>query len=184
MTMLDRNFFARPTLEVAEELVGCHLVYEHPDGVRGGRIVETEAYIGTEDLACHARSGKTKRNAPMFGPAGHAYIYLIYGIHHCLNIVTEQDGFPAAVLIRALERDKGVGRCHGPGRLTRALGLDLSENDLDMTAPPLYVEPREGEVTVEATTRIGVDYAGNWARKPWRFLDPASEHLSAPIKAR
>ena len=180
----DRAYYDRSTLEVAQDLIGCRLVHEHPKGLRAGRIVETEAYIGTDDLACHARSGKTKRNAPMFGPAGHAYVYLIYGIHHCLNIVTEQTEFPAAVLIRALERDEGVGRCHGPGRLTRALGVELSHNALDMTTPPLYVEAREVEPTIEATTRIGVDYAGQWARKPWRFLDPASKHLSAPIKAR
>ncbi len=182
--ILDRAFYDRPTLEVAQDLIGCRLVHETPDGPRAGRIVETEAYIGTEDLACHARSGKTKRNAPMFGPAGHAYVYLIYGIHHCLNVVTEQKDFPAAVLIRALECEDGVDRCHGPGRLTRALGIDLSHNDLDMVAPPLYVEARSAEPGIEATTRIGVDYAGRWARKPWRFLDPASKHLSAPIKAR
>ena len=182
--MLDRTFYDRPTLEVAQDLIGCHLVHELPDGQRRGRIVETEAYIGTEDLACHARSGKTDRNAPMFGPAGFSYIYLIYGIHHCLNVVTQEEGFPAAVLIRALEPEPGVGRSHGPGRLTRALGLDLSHNNLDMTAPPLFVEPREQQPEVTATTRIGVDYAGQWARKPWRFLEPTTKHLSAPIKAR
>lgn len=178
---LDRAFYDRPTLEVAQDLIGCRLVHEHPEGLRGGLIVETEAYIGSEDLACHARSGKTKRNAPMFGPAGHAYVYLIYGIHHCLNVVTEQDGFPAAVLIRALEREEGIGRCHGPGRLTRAMGIDLSHSALDMTVSPLYVEPRQAQPEIEATTRIGVDYAGQWARKPWRFVDPTSKHLSAPI---
>lgn len=180
----DRAYYDRSTLEVAQDLIGCRLVHEHPKGLRAGRIVETEAYIGTDDLACHARSGKTKRNAPMFGPAGHAYVYLIYGIHHCLNIVTEKDGFPAAVLIRALEREEGIGRCHGPGRLTRALGIDLTHNALDMTSAPLYIEPRQDQPEIEATTRIGVGYARNWARKPWRFLDPASKHLSAPIKAR
>jgi DNA-3-methyladenine glycosylase len=185
--MLARSFYQRPTLSVARELVGCVLVHEVDGRRRGGRIVETEAYTGPADAASHARCGMTKRNAPMFGPPGYAYVYLIYGMHHCLNLVTMRTGFPAAVLIRALEPlDDEIGPCSGPGRLTKALGIDLRQNGLDVTLPPLYVErmkpTRRGAVRVLRTPRIGVDYAGKWAQKPWRFVDAESRHLSVRLK--
>jgi len=179
---LARAFYDRPTLEVARDLIGCRLVHEIDGARRTGRIVETEAYDGPKDAASHAHRGLTRRNAPMFGPPGHAYVYLIYGIHHCLNLVTMEQGYPAAVLVRALEPEGAVGPCHGPGRLTRALGIDLSHNGLDLTGPPLYVEPRRGPPPSIATTpRIGVAYAGRWASRPWRFVERTSRHLSVPL---
>jgi DNA-3-methyladenine glycosylase len=158
---LPRSFYARPTLTVARELLGCILVH----GDKRVRIVETEAYVGPEDLACHAARGRrTARNEVMYGEAGHAYVYFIYGIYHCLNVVTERPGFPAAVLIRA-----GEPGAKGPGVLCRELGLTRVHNGLDLTCSELLIEPGcAGEPIVE-TTRIGVDYAGEWAAKPWRF---------------
>lgn len=177
--MLKRSFYARSTVHVARDLIGCYLVHETARGRLGGRIVETEAYVGMEDLACHARSGPTARNAPMFGPPGHAYVYLIYGLHYCLNISTQREGYPAAVLVRALEPYEGVGPCNGPGRLTRALQIDLRHTGQDMTCPPLFVERRRCRPdAIEATPRINVDYAGEWAGRPWRFIDSTSKHLS------
>jgi DNA-3-methyladenine glycosylase len=182
---LDRAFYDRPTLRVARELIGCVLVHELGGERRAGRIVETEAYDGTRDAASHAHRGRTRRNAPMFGPPGHAYVYLIYGIHHCLNLVTRGEGYPAAVLIRALEPLDRVGPCHGPARLTRALGIDLRHNGLDVTAPPLYVEPRPHRAgPIVTTARIGVAYAGSCAGRPWRFVERTSRHLSVPLGRR
>jgi DNA-3-methyladenine glycosylase len=148
------------------------------DELKSGVIVETEAYLGPHDLACHAARGRTARTEVMFGPPGHAYVYLIYGMHHCVNAVTEQDGFAAAVLIRALEPDPGVdGRTDGPGRLCKALGIDRSHNGADLTRPgALYVTPGDRPVKVGRPTgeigvgpRIGVAYAGEWAEAPLRF---------------
>lgn len=178
---LDRAFFDRPTLTVARALVGCVLVHEVRGRRRAGRIVETEAYDGFRDAASHAHRGRTARNAPMFGPPGHAYVYLIYGMHNCLNLVTREEGYPAAVLIRALEPEAPrLGPCHGPGRLTRALKIDRRHDGLDIAGDGrLRVEPRPIPVRrVMRTPRIGVDYAGPWADKPWRFIDPNSPHLS------
>lgn len=185
--MLKRAFFDRPTLRVARDLIGCHLVHVVGSGdLRRGRIVETEAYRGIDDQACHARMGPTERNAPMFGPPGHAYVYLIYGIHHCLNLVTQRRGYPAAVLIRALEPLEGLALpCHGPGRLTRAMAIDRRHDGIDVTRRPLYLEPRppgRRRQRVVTTPRIGVDYAGAWADKPWRFVDPESAHLSVKLR--
>ena len=182
--ILDRRFYARPTLKVARELIGCVLVHEIRGRRRAGRIVETEAYDGLRDAASHAHRGRTARNAVMFGPEGHAYVYLIYGIHHCLNLVTREEGYPAAVLVRALEPlGPRLGPCHGPGRLTRALKIDLGHNGLDVTrGARLYVEPPQTPVRrVTRTPRIGVDYAGAWADKAWRFVDPQSKHLSVKL---
>lgn len=173
MTPLPRAFFERPTLAVARDLLGALLVHHTPDGRRlAGRITETEAYVG-EDAASHARFGPTSRARLMFGEAGHAYVYLIYGMYHCVNIVTEQPGFPAAVLIRAAEtRDGAAGRrASGPGLLCRALEIDRSLNGADVTAPPLFLEPGEpfSDDHVTLGPRVGVAYAGDWASRPWRF---------------
>src|SRR6185436_3133586 len=154
---LPRDFYARPTLDVARDLVGAVLVHETPAGVAAGVIVETEAYIGESDPACHAAPGPTRRNAPLYGPPGIAYVYLNYGIHYLVNAVTEAEGHPAAVLIRALapldgiplmeERRAANGRridandlCRGPGNLTRALGISLSHNLCDLVSSPLLIE--------------------------------------------
>ena len=178
--VLPRAFYHRSTLRVARELIGCTLVHEIDGERRAGRIVETEAYDGPRDRASHGHRGLTARNAPMFGPPGHAYVYLIYGIHHCLNLVTREEGYAAAVLIRALEPESATGRCNGPGRLTRSLGIDLSHSGIDLCGPPLYVEAGPTPGRVARAPRVGVDYAAEWAEKRWRFLDPTSRELSVP----
>jgi DNA-3-methyladenine glycosylase len=180
--VLSREFYARPTLTVAEELIGKVLVHRTPTGVASGMIVETEAYIGEDDPACHAACGPTRRNAPLYGPPGIAYVYLNYGIHYLVNAVTEAEGHPAAVLIRALEpidnvrlmtrrRTGGTNidvhrLCRGPGNLTRALGITLAENALDLTDSPLRIEDR-GLVAgpVSWGPRIGIRVA---MKRPWR----------------
>jgi DNA-3-methyladenine glycosylase len=185
---LPRSFYARPTVEVARELLGCWLVHELPEGRREGRIVETEAYVGPEDRASHASRGRTARTEIMFGPPGYAYVYLIYGMHHCLNVVTEAVGYPAAVLIRALEPGAGVSLpTNGPGRLCRALGIDRRHNGRDLVTSSLWIERRGREPPydeIAAAGRVGVDYAGEWAARPWRFLISASPHVSVRPRGR
>jgi DNA-3-methyladenine glycosylase len=160
---LPRDFYVRPTLEVARDLIGKVLVHVTPSGTAAGAIVEAEAYIGESDPACHAAPGPTTRNAPLYGPPGYAYVYLNYGMHCLVNAVTEPEGSPAAVLIRALapidgvdlmrrRRARGTGRkpaaipeaalCRGPGNLTRALGISLRDNRLDLCGDRLYIEDR------------------------------------------
>ncbi|NLE43798.1 MAG: DNA-3-methyladenine glycosylase [Chloroflexi bacterium] len=193
--MLTRAFFDRDTLTVTRELLGQRLVREL-DGVRiAGRIVEVEAYIGQGDAACHARSGRTKRNASMFGPPGHAYVYFIYGMHHCLNIVTELDGQAAAVLIRALEPVEGLGamRAHrggvsdrrlttGPGCLCQALAIDRSLDGVDLCAPgaALFIEiaPRIPDSEVAVSPRIGIRGDTAALSAPWRMYLRGSEYVS------
>lgn len=186
MKKLSRSFYARDCLQVAPELVGKWLVHRMHEGVLSGRIVEVEAYVHEEDQACHARFGRTNRNAIMYGPAGHAYIFLIYGMYDCFNVVTEPEGSPAAILIRALEPGPGVAeRSDGPGKLCRALHLTRAQNHLDLCGDRLWLEDRgEDAARIVATPRIGVDYAGEWAKKPWRFVDADSQHLSKKISAK
>jgi DNA-3-methyladenine glycosylase len=168
---LSRAYFNRSTLTVARSLIGKHLVREHRKGIVAGKIVEVEAYVGPQDKACHASKGRTPRTEVMFGPAGVAYVYLVYGIYHCLNVVTDQAGFPAAVLIRAVEVDGTL--IDGPGRLCRAFEIDRSLNQLDLTiGEQLWFEDRGVLIQrgrIGRFPRIGVDYAGSWAKKPWRF---------------
>lgn len=170
-TILSRTHFTRPTLAVARSLIGKYLVRSINGSLLAGRIVEVEAYIGGEDKACHASKGRTPRTDVMFGPGGLAYVYLIYGMHHCLNVVTERENVPAAVLIRAVELEGKL--IDGPGRLCRVLQIDRSLNRLDMTrGEDLWFEDRGTHVRrgeIGAFPRIGVDYAGEWAKKPWRF---------------
>jgi len=148
---------------------------------RSGIIVETEAYLGEEDGASHARAGLTQRTAPMFGPPGRAYVYLCYGIHEMFNVTTLPEGEASAVLVRALEPGDGVTQpTHGPGRLTRALGITREHNGLSLQGPVLTLE-RARQVengAVGTSPRIGVDFAGAWAEKPWRYFDCTSSHLS------
>jgi DNA-3-methyladenine glycosylase len=177
--ILPREFYARPTLDVTQELIGKVLVHETPAGLTAGVIVETEAYIGESDPACHAAPGPTRRNAPLYGPPGIAYVYLNYGIHYLVNAVTEPDGWPAAVLIRALEPLEGeplmrrrrasfagkrpedipaASLCRGPGNLTRALGISLKQNLRDLVGSSLRIEdhgiaPRD----VDWSPRIGIN---------------------------
>lgn len=169
--VLSQQYFSRPTVQVARSLIGKYLVRSIDGRVIAGKIIEVEAYVGPQDKACHASRGKTQRTEVMFGPGGTAYVYLIYGMYHCLNVVTEQEEFPAAVLIRAIEVD-GV-LIDGPGRLCRVLQIDRSLNRIDLTTQEsLWFEDRGGRILrgqVAALPRIGVDYAGAWAKKPWRF---------------
>jgi len=168
---LTRAYFNRPTLMVARSLIGKYLVRSIEGRAIAGKIIEVEAYVGPQDKACHASKGRTKRTDVLFGPPGQSYVYLIYGMYHCLNVVTEREEFPAAVLIRAIEVD-GV-LIDGPGRLCRALQIDLSLNRIDLTMQEsLWFEDRGGRILrgqVAAFPRIGVDYAGTWAKKPYRF---------------
>lgn len=168
---LSRTFFNRPTLTVARSLVGKYLVRENGAGLIVGKIIEAEAYIGPEDKACHASKGRTARTEVLFGPPGMSYVYLIYGMYYMLNVVTERAGFPAAVLIRAIEVN---GRLiDGPGKLCRELDIDRSLNQLDLThGRSLWFEDRGARIPrkqVRTFPRIGVAYAGVWAKKPWRF---------------
>lgn len=170
-TILARTYFNRPTLAVAKSLVGKYLVRESGKEVIAGKIVEVEAYVGPQDKASHASKGRTQRTDVMFGPAGFSYVYLVYGMYHCLNVVTERKEFPAAILIRAVEVE-GV-LIDGPGRLCRALEVDRSLNRIDMTVRErLWFEDRGGKVPgshIGAFPRVGVEYAGRWSKKPWRF---------------
>ena len=169
--LLSRDYFNRPTLIVARSLLGKYLVRFIDGREIAGKIIEVEAYVGHRDKACHASKGKTQRTEVMFGPGGLAYVYLIYGMYHCLNVVTEREAFPAAVLIRAIEFD-GV-LIDGPGRLCRALQIDRTLNRIDLTTQAsLWFEDRGGRIfrrQIAALPRIGVDYAGEWAKKLWRF---------------
>jgi DNA-3-methyladenine glycosylase len=170
-TTLTRAFFNRSTLTVARSLIGKYLVRDDGNGKVAGKIIEVEAYVGSQDKACHASKGRTARTDVMFGPPGVSYVYLVYGMHHLLNVVTERTDFPAAVLIRAIEVE-GV-LIDGPGKLCRALGIDRSLNRLDLTeGRRVWFEDRGTRVArkkIGAFPRIGVEYAGSWAKKPWRF---------------
>jgi DNA-3-methyladenine glycosylase len=184
---LPRTFFARSTLTVARDLIGARLVHDDGRTVRAGRIVETEAYLGPRDLAAHSSRGRTARTEVMFGPPGHAYIYFIYGFWNCLNVVTALPGVPHAVLVRAIEPLEGItDRTSGPGLLCRAMHIDRRLNGVDLTGDVLWLEPAPVSappVRIGRSPRIGVGYAGEWARRPWRFFDRASPHVS-PARPR
>ena len=187
MRPLPATFYARPTLDVLADIIGKVLVHDHPQGRTSGAIVEAEAYIGEDDPACHAAPGLTKRNAPLYGPPGRAYVYLNYGLHSLVNAVTEAEGKPAAILIRALApidgmdlmRQRRVARrrtgagpvadvdlCRGPGNLTVAMGIDLTLNTVDLTRGPLWIEDRGIVVgALDYSGRIGIRHA---ADRPWR----------------
>jgi DNA-3-methyladenine glycosylase len=183
MPILPRSFYNRPTLEVARDLLGKTLVRITPEGGMALRIVETEAYVGENDKACHASKGVTDRNRVMFGEPGHAYVYFIYGMYHCLNLVTERGGFPAAVLIRAGQPMYGMPDmarrrkttkppeiASGPGKLCMALGIDRTLNGVDLCEKgPLYVEDGYTPSDIISCARVGVDYAGEHKDLPWRF---------------
>jgi DNA-3-methyladenine glycosylase len=187
---LRAGFYARDPRKVAVDLLGCILIHRSPAGIASGFIVETEAYR-PEDPACHAYRGPTTRNHTMFGGPGLAYVYLSYGIHHLLNVVCEPRGTGSAVLIRALcplegrelmgrRRGRDLDLCNGPGRLTQALGIDVSKDGHDLTSGDLRIArgepPREGVV---ATTRIGIRRG---ADLPWRYLVPGDPNVSVPPK--
>lgn len=200
--VLSRRFYARPTLEVARDLIGKRLVHAAPEGAAAGAIVEVEAYVGEDDPACHAAAGFTQRNAPLYGPPGQAYVYVNYGLHHLFNAVTEPEGSPAAVLVRALEPVAGAplmrrrrGRaahrrrlpltaaelCRGPGNLTCALGITLEHSRGGLDGGRLFIEdcgPFEGRVAWGP--RIGIT-AG--ADRPWRCYAVGNPHVSGRVQA-
>ncbi len=189
MNWLLESFYARPALVVARELLGALLVVEGGGARRVGRIVETEAYIGEHDLACHAAKGVTPRTEVMFGPPGRAYVYLIYGMHHCFNVVTDTVGVGAAVLVRAVEPVEGLAvaeRTDGPGRVCKALGITREHNRAALCSPGLHLLPGAPvpEARVARGPRIGVDYAGAWAAEPFRFWVRDSQHVSRPPSGR
>ena len=189
---LPRSFYDRPTLDVARDLLGKVLVHNRRGVVTSGIIVEVEAYIGEDDPACHAAPGPTRRNAPLYGPPGYAYVYLNYGIHFMMNVVSEAEGSPAAILIRALDPLDGIavmrqrrgramkGRrrvvdpvglpdhdlCKGPGNLTMAMGITLAENRVDLTGARLFIEDRRLRVADAVWgPRIGIRVG---TESPWR----------------
>ncbi len=171
--ILPHSFYDRDTLKVARELLGFFLARKIGRRVIRAKIVETEAYIGEDDLACHASKGRTKRTETMYGKPGHAYVYMIYGMYHCLNIVTEEKNFPAAVLIRAVEIDDVPHReTNGPGKLCRFLRIDRKLNGWDVTkGGKLWIESGEkiAAKNIRASMRIGIDYARHCKEYPWRF---------------
>jgi DNA-3-methyladenine glycosylase len=197
---LPRDFYARPTLEVAADLIGKVLVHQTPSGSTAGRIVEVEAYIGEDDPACHAAPGRTRRNEPLYGVPGVAYVYLNYGIHYLTNVVTEQKGFPAAVLLRALDpldglalmrrrRARSSGRsaeslthpelCRGPGNLSKALGITLRDNRRDMISSRLTIEDwRLRPGLLQWSPRIGIRVG---ADKPWRCYERGCDCVSGTV---
>lgn len=179
---MPRSFYLRPTTEVARDLLGRYLVLQHPgEAAKIGRVVETEAYLGEEDRACHAFHGRTHRTAPMYEEAGHAYVYFVYGMYWCLNVVTEDVDRPCAVLLRAAEPVAGIERpADGPGKLCRAFGLNGEWNRVDLTAGDLRITAGRPAAAPEVVTspRIGVAYAGEWAERPLRFHISSSSHVS------
>jgi len=185
---LPRGFYLQPTLVVASELIGKTIVYHHPDGTMAADIVEAEAYIGEDDPACHAAVGRTDRNSVMYDKGGTSYIYFIYGMYHCFNIVTEKPGFPAAVLIRAVEPVVGeeIMAAHsprgckiltnGPGKFCRAFGLTRDHNGRDLTGSEIYLIDRGNHrPMVKTSRRIGIKKG---AEKPWRFYQADSRYVS------
>ena len=168
---------------LARRLLGCRIEVRGADGVRTARIVETEAYLGETDLACHASRGRTRRTESLYGPPGSAYVYLIYGLHRLFNVVAAESDDPQAVLVRAVEPIDFEGRTHGPGLLTRALGIGLEDDRSDLTAGRIRILDGAGPARVAVGPRIGVDYAGAWAEAPLRFGDADSPHLSKRFPA-
>lgn len=196
MSALTRSFYDRDTLAVARDLLGCRLVHETSRGRVVGRIVEVEAYHGEEDPACHAAVGRTIRTAPLYGLPGFGYVYLIYGMYHCFNVVTRGEGHPSAVLVRALEplegldlmrerrasRRRGAGRpvpdrelANGPGKLCDALGITLQQNRVDLVRSSLWLEPGALPESVVWTPRVGISVGTD---RFWRCFVRGSPHVS------
>ena len=181
MHKLPRAFYNRDTRLVAQELVGKYLVHVSGGVERVGRIVETEAYLGAHDLAAHSSRGLTPRTKTMYGPPGHAYVYMIYGMHYCMNTITEPEGHASGVLLRAMEPIRNIeGTPRGPGLLCRALHIDRRHNGHDLLSRELYLAAPDDAppITIVRRPRIGVDYAGHWARRLLRFYVKGSPFVS------
>lgn len=172
MKPLPREFYDRDTIVVAKELLGKYLIHRVRGIERIGKIVEVEAYLGPHDLAAHSARGRTKRTEVMFGPPGHAYVYLIYGMYHCMNVVTEREGHASAVLLRALEPVKNITlRTQGPGLLCNALNITKQQHGHDLLSKDFYIASGENDAAIKIIKRprIGVDYAKHWAKRHLRF---------------
>ncbi|MBI3802175.1 MAG: DNA-3-methyladenine glycosylase [Nitrospirae bacterium] len=183
MRKLARSFYDRDTVVVAKELLGKYLVHRSDGVERIGQIVEVEAYLGTHDLAAHSSKGLTERTKIMFGPPGHAYVYMIYGLYYCMNVVTEREGHASAVLLRAIAPIKNiVGRTQGPGLLCRAMQIDKRLNGHDLESDDFYIAavPEEAPPAVVKRPRVGVDYARHWARRLLRFYIKGNRFISKP----
>lgn len=183
MAKLGRDFYRRDTQDVARDLLGRTLCRRVARGtVIRGAVVEVEAYDGPHDRACHAHRGRTRRNAPMFETGGVAYVFLVYGMHHCFNVVTGEEGYPAAILVRAAEMEDGDLNASGPGRLTRAFHIDRTLDGASLLGRDLWIE--EGTPAARGailrTPRIGVAYAGPWAEKRYRFVIAGHPVASGP----
>ena len=195
--ILERSFYQQEVMTVARELLGKILIHESTEGVTSGRIVETEAYMGPEDQAAHSSGGRrTARNEVMYGPKGYAYVYFIYGLYWCFNLTAGAvPGKPEAVLLRAIEpvagenimaKRRGVtagkisNLTNGPSRLCMAMSISKLQNKADLTGPPLYINDAQpvSQGEIMETTRIGVDYAGEWKNKPWRFYVKGNRFVS------
>jgi len=187
----DRSWFDRPALEVAPDLLGMELVHHAPEGTIAGRLVEVEAYQGPEDLAAHSSRGRTARNAVMFGAPGHLYVYLIYGLHLCANVVCGPGPKPEAVLLRAAEITAGHELARrrrgevpdrrlaaGPGNLGAAFGLQRVMDGADLLSGPIRLAHGTRPARIDRSPRIGVDYAGEWAARPMRFSIADDPHRS------
>lgn len=182
MLRLPREFYDRDTIEVAHDLLGKQLVRVVRGVTRIGRIVEVEAYLGPHDLAAHSARGLTPRTRTMFGPPGHAYVYMIYGMYHCMNVVTQAEGTASAVLLRALEPVANVAdRTQGPGLLCRAMGIDRHLDGHDLTSDDFHIaadDDARARISIVKRPRIGVDYAGIWARRLLRFYVRGNRYVS------
>lgn len=201
MKKLDRDFYLRDPLTIAKNLLGKQLVHETQDFRVIGKIVETEAYVGPEDKACHAYGmRRTKRNEIMYHEGGFSYVYLIYGMYYCFNVVTEQKDRPSAVLVRAVEPVVGLeymsklrygielptlspsqrsGMCNGPGKLCMSMGIGKPENGLDLCDNTLYIYDSHSETfSIKSSPRINIDYAEEYKDKPWRFYIDGNKNVS------
>src|SRR5262245_26779954 len=181
----SRAFYRRDTVNVARDLIGAWFARRHRNAWYGARIVETEAYLGTKDAAAHSYRGRrTARVEPMYADGGHLYVFLVYGMHHCLNVVTRRTGRPEAVLLRAGEAVGGEPHLFlvGPGRLAAGLGITAAASGLDLLAGEIAVFRRRGRVRLGVSARIGVDYAGEAAAWPLRFFDAESRAVSGPTR--
>jgi DNA-3-methyladenine glycosylase len=181
MSRLSREFYDRDAVTVARDLLGKDLVHVCGGVARIGRIVEVEAYLGPHDLAAHSARGRTRRTEVMFGPPGHAYVYLIYGIYSCMNVVTEAEGKASAVLLRALEPVQNIeGKTSGPGLLCKAMNIDRRLNGHDLVSDDLYIAAKNepANFAIVRRPRVGVDYSGAWARRLLRFYIRGNPYVS------